>query len=216
MSITVNLVDDHKVVTEGLSFILSNEMNIEVLDIAQSGAKALAQMAVRVPDVVFLDYSLCEEGNTEIPNGLQIAKTILERHPSVKIMMLTMHNKPEVIVPCIALGVHGYMLKSEEDSDFAAAIHQLTRKGYYFSPSVAKDLALSIRKHNEQKIDLTEREQEVLESLYKGSSTKEIAEALFISHHTVDSHRKNLIHKFEAKNSIHLIYLALQKGFLKV
>jgi DNA-binding NarL/FixJ family response regulator len=92
----------------------------------------------------------------------------------------------------------------------------LTRKGYYFSPSVAKDLALSIRKHNEQKIDLTEREQEVLECLYTGSSTKEIAETLFISHHTVDSHRKNLIHKFEAKNSIHLIYLALQKGFLRV
>jgi two-component system nitrate/nitrite response regulator NarL len=214
MSITVNLLDDHKVVTEGLSFILGNEEGIEVLDIAQTGAKALAQMKVRTPDIVLLDYSISEDAETA--TGLQIAETILERHPSVKIMMLTMHNTPEVIVPCIALGVHGYMLKSEEDSDFAAAIHQLTRKGYYFSPSVAKDLALSIRKHNEQKIDLTEREQEVLECLYTGSSTKEIAETLFISHHTVDSHRKNLIHKFEAKNSIHLIYLALQKGFLRV
>jgi two-component system nitrate/nitrite response regulator NarL len=214
MSITVNLLDDHKVVTEGLSFILGNEEGIEVLDIAQTGAKALAQMKVRTPDIVLLDYSISEDAETA--TGLQIAETILERHPSVKIMMLTMHNTPEVIVPCIALGVHGYMLKSEEDSDFAAAIHQLTRKGYYFSPSVAKDLALSIRKHNEQKIDLTEREQEVLESLYIGSSTKEIAETLFISHHTVDSHRKNLIHKFDAKNSIHLIYLALQKGFLRV
>jgi two-component system nitrate/nitrite response regulator NarL len=214
MSITVNLLDDHKVVTEGLSFILGNEEGIEVLDIAQTGAKALAQMKVRTPDIVLLDYSISEDAETA--TGLQIAETILERHPSVKIMMLTMHNTPEVIVPCIALGVHGYMLKSEEDSDFAAAIRQLTRKGYYFSPSVAKDLALSIRKHNEQKIDLTEREQEVLECLYTGSSTKEIAETLFISHHTVDSHRKNLIHKFEAKNSIHLIYLALQKGFLRV
>lgn len=216
MSITVNLVDDHKVVTEGLSFILGNEKGIEVLDVAQSGEKALAQMAVRVPDVVILDYSLSEDKSDDTSNGLQIAETILERYPTVMVMMLTMHNKPEVIAPCISLGVHGYMLKSEEDSDFAAAIHQLIRKGYYFSPSVAKDLALSIKKHNEQKTNLSHREQEVLECLYTGSSTKEIAEALFISHHTVDSHRKNLIHKFEAKNSIHLIYLALQKGFLKV
>lgn len=216
MSITVNLVDDHKVVTEGLSFILGNEKGIEVLDVAQSGEKALAQMAVRLPDVVILDYSLSEDKSDDTSNGLQIAETILERYPTVMVMMLTMHNKPEVIAPCISLGVHGYMLKSEEDSDFAAAIHQLIRKGYYFSPSVAKDLALSIKKHNEQKTNLSHREQEVLECLYTGSSTKEIAEALFISHHTVDSHRKNLIHKFEAKNSIHLIYLALQKGFLKV
>ena len=216
MSITVNLVDDHKVVTEGLSFILGNEKGIEVLDVAQSGAKALAQMAVRLPDVVILDYSLSEDKSDDTSNGLQIAETILERYPTVMVMMLTMHNKPEVIAPCISLGVHGYMLKSEEDSDFAAAIHQLIRKGYYFSPSVAKDLALSIKKHNEEKTNLSHREQEVLECLYTGSSTKEIAEALFISHHTVDSHRKNLIHKFEAKNSIHLIYLALQKGFLKV
>jgi len=216
MSITVNLVDDHKVVTEGLSFILGNEKGIEVLDVAQSGEKALAQMAVRLPDVVILDYSLSEDKSDDTSNGLQIAETILERYPTVMVMMLTMHNKPEVIAPCISLGVHGYMLKSEEDSDFAAAIHQLIRKGYYFSPSVAKDLALSIKKHNEEKTNLSHREQEVLECLYTGSSTKEIAEALFISHHTVDSHRKNLIHKFEAKNSIHLIYLALQKGFLKV
>lgn len=216
MSITVNLVDDHKVVTEGLSFILGNEEGIEVLDVAQTGAQALAQLKVRTPDMVLLDYSLNDDGEDESVNGLQIAENILEHYPSVKVMMLTMHNVPEVIVPCVALGVHGYMLKSEEDTDFAAAIRQLLHKGYYFSPSVAKDLALSIRKHNEQKIDLTEREQEVLEALFTGASTKEMAETLFVSHHTIDSHRKNLIQKFEAKNSIHLIYLALQKGFLRV
>jgi len=216
MSITVNLVDDHRVVTEGLSFILGSEEGVQVQDIAHSGAKALAQLKVRTPDVVLLDYSLSEDNSDESANGLQIAETILKRHATVKIMMLTMHNTSEVIVPCIALGVHGYMLKSEEDADFSAAIHHLVRKGYYFSPSVAKDLALSIRKHNEQKIDLTDREQEVLEALFTGSSTKEIAEALFVSHHTIDSHRKNLINKFEARNSVHLIYLALQKGYLSV
>ncbi|HKK39069.1 MAG TPA: response regulator transcription factor [Cryomorphaceae bacterium] len=216
MNITVNLVDDHKVVTEGLSFILSSEEGIEVLDTAQTGAMALAQMTERTPDVVILDYSLSEEKGSEITTGLDLAKIIMERHPSVKIMMLTMHNNPEIIVPCVTAGVHGYMLKSEENADFAAAIRQLMYTGCYFSPSVARDLALGLRKRKNENIALTEREKEVLECLYKGSSTKEIAEELFISHHTVDSHRKNLIHKFEAKNSVHLIYLALKQGILRV
>ncbi|MGB6037602.1 MAG: response regulator transcription factor [Cryomorphaceae bacterium] len=216
MNITVNLVDDHKVLTEGLSFILGNEDGIEVLDIAHSGAMALAQLKIRTPDVIFLDYSLSEKEGDSSPNGLQIAETILQEHPEIKIMMLTMHNKPEIIVPCVTRGVHGYMLKSEEDADFGAAIRELVHKGCYFSPSVARDLAMSLRMQQAQHIELTDREKEVLECLYKGSSTKEIAETLFVSHHTIDSHRKNLIHKFEAKNSIHLIYLALQKGFLRV
>jgi len=216
MKTTVNLVDDHKVVTEGLTYILENEDDIEVLDIAHTGAQALAQLKVRTPDVVLLDYSLKDSGSDESPNGLQIAEVILGQYPSVKIMMLTMHNKPEVIVPCVALGVHGYMLKSEEDADFGGAIRELIGKGCYFSPSVARQLAFGLQTKEEQDLELTHREKEVLECLYTGSTTKEIAENLFISHHTVDSHRKNLIQKFDAKNSIHLIYLALQRGVLRV
>ncbi len=216
MKITVNLVDDHQIVTDGLALILSNDEAIEIMDVAQSGSIALAQLANRTPDVVLLDYSLRTEGNPDDRNGLQIAEVILEKHPQVKIMMLTMHNKSEYIVPCIAAGVHGYMLKSEKNADFGAAIRHLYEFGHYFSPEVAKDLALNISKHSKGSIALSHREQEVLDALYKGASTKEIGDGLYISHHTVESHRKNLIHKFEAKNSVHLIYLALQKGYLSV
>jgi DNA-binding NarL/FixJ family response regulator len=216
MKITVNLVDDHQIVTDGLALILSNDEAIEIMDVAQSGSIALAQLANRTPDVVLLDYSLRTEGNPDDRNGLQIAEVILEKHPQVKIMMLTMHNKSEYIVPCIAAGVHGYMVKSERNADFGAAVRHLYQHGHYFSPEVAKDLAVSIRKHDEELIVLSLREQEVLEALYKGASTKEIADELFISNHTVESHRKSIINKFEAKNSIHLIYLALQKGYLSV
>jgi DNA-binding NarL/FixJ family response regulator len=216
MKITVNLVDDHQIVTDGLALILSNDEAIEIMDVAQSGSIALAQLANRTPDVVLLDYSLRTEGNPDDRNGLQIAEVILEKHPLVKIMMLTMHNKSEYIVPCIAAGVHGYMVKSERNADFGAAVRHLYQNGHYFSPEVAKDLAVSIRKRDEELIVLSLREQEVLEALYKGASTKEIADELFISNHTVESHRKSIINKFEAKNSIHLIYLALQKGYLSV
>ena len=215
MKISVNLVDDHQIFTDGLAQILSEDEGIEVLDVAQSGSLALAQLVKRVPDVILMDYSLGKSGEEE-RNGLKVAETIISQYQEVKIMMLTMHDTAEVIVPCITAGVHGYMLKSEKNADFGAAIRQLYQQGHYFSPEVAKDLAVSIRKHSKDSVTLSQREQEVLECLYKGSSTKEIAEELFISHHTVESHRKNLIHKFEAKNSVHLIYLALQKGFLDV
>lgn len=216
MKITVSMVDDHRIVTNGISMILGEEEHIEVLDIAHTAAMAIAQLKTRIPDVLLLDYSLGEESEQEEVNGLTLAKHVLQEYPSVKIMMLTMHNSPDVIVPCITSGVHGYMIKSEKNADIVESIKQLHGDGHYFSPEVAKDLALSIRKHSMESVSLSEREQEVLNYLYKGSNTKEIAECLFISHHTVESHRKSLIQKFEAKNSVHLIYLALHKGHLKL
>jgi DNA-binding NarL/FixJ family response regulator len=215
MKISVNLIDDHQIVTDGLASILSNQADIEVLDVAQSGTMALAQLARRTPDIVLLDYSLDQGGDNDF-NGLKVAETIIERHPEVKIMMLTMHDKSKVIVPCVSAGVHGYMLKSEKNADFGAAIRHLYQHGHYFSPEVAKDLATKMRSHNEGAIDLSDREQEVLEALYRGASTREIATKLYISHHTVESHRKSLIQKFDAKNSVHLIYLALKQGFLSI
>ncbi len=216
MKISLNLVDDHSIVTDGLQLILSGDNDIEILDIARTGEMALAQLKVQVPDVVLLDYSLGNGGEQNKLNGLGVAIEIMGRHNHVKIMMLTMHDSPEIIVPCITAGVHGYMLKSEKNADIAAAIKHLYQYGFYFSPEIAKDLALTLRKYKESNIQLTQRELDVLQSLYQGGNTKEIAEALFISPHTVESHRKSLIQKFEAKNSVHLIYLALQRGYLKV
>jgi DNA-binding NarL/FixJ family response regulator len=216
MKIRIQLVDDHQIVTDGLVLILSEEPDMEVIHIAQNGEMALAQMTHQVPDVVLLDYSLGNQGADDTQNGLRVAEKMLDKFPEVRIMMLTMHDSAEVIAPCINAGVHGYMLKSEKNADFGAAIRQLYSEGYYFSPEVAKDLAINLRRNGQEELVISRREQEVLECLFRGSSTKEIAEELFISTHTVDSHRKSLIHKFEARNSVHLIYLALQKGYLRI
>jgi DNA-binding NarL/FixJ family response regulator len=212
----VNIVDDHRVITDGLRLLLNNHPQIEINDVAHTGEMALAQLAHSTPDIVLMDYSLSNGGDPSLLNGMQAAEHILSTYPEVKIMMLTMHDTAHVIVPCITLGVHGYMLKSERNTDVASAILHLHSYGYYFSPSIAKDLAVNIRNHQQDSIALSDREQEVLESLFKGGSTKEIADELYISTHTVETHRKNLINKFEARNSIHLIYLALQKGYLRV
>lgn len=216
MKIKVSIVDDHKVVTDGLRVILNGEHDIEVLNVANSGEAALAQLKNGgVPHVMVLDYGLYGSSGEQM-NGLKTAEYILDGYPEVKILMLTMHQSLDFIVPCISAGVQGYMLKSEKNGDVAQAIRHLHLYGHYFSPEVAKDLALNSKKFNNDRFIVTDREQEVLNLLFEGYTTKEIAEKLFLSYHTVESHRKNLIQKFGAKNSVHLIYLSLKKGYLAV
>lgn len=212
----VNIVDDHLLITDGLQVILGNHELIEISNVAHTGEIALAQLENTRSDIVLMDYSLSANDSLDTLNGLQTAERILSSFPDIKILMLTMHDAASVIVPCITMGVHGYMLKSERNMDVASAIIHLEDYGYYFSPSIAKDLAVNIRNHRQNTINVSTREQEVLEALFKGAGSKEIAYELGISIHTVESYRKNLIYKFQAKNSIHLIYLALQKGFLNV
>lgn len=212
----VNIVDDHKVITDGIRLLLTNHEQIEINNVAHTGEIAIAQLVQSPPDIILMDYSLSTTQSHDTLNGLQTAGHILTAYPDIKILMLTMHDAANIIVACITLGVHGYMLKSERYTDIASAILHLDSFGFYFSPSIAKDLAVNIRNHHQNSITISNREQEILESLFKGASTKEIADELYISAHTVETHRKNLIHKFEAKNSIHLIYLALQKGYLTV
>ncbi len=211
----VHIVDDHKVVADGLGMMLGSHPEIEVGAVNHTGEKALAGLVNDVPDVVLMDYSLSEAG-ADAMNGLETAQRIIAGYPSVKIMMLTMHDSPTVIIPCVTAGVHGYMLKSERNTDVASAILTLDRQGFYFSPTIAKDLAANMRNHTDDNGTVTERERDVLECLFKGGNSREIADELFISMHTVDTHRRNLIQKFGAKNSVHLIYIALKKGILKV
>ncbi|GGH69276.1 response regulator [Phaeocystidibacter marisrubri] len=209
----LSIVDDHPPIIDGLISVLEDHEDIQILQTANSGESMLSALVGEQPDVIILDYSLGKGG---LMNGLETAREIKRRYPEIVILMLTMHDNAEHIVSCVEAGVEGYMLKSESSFDIYAALVELRTRGSYFSPSIASQLVRNIRNLQEDKIVLTERERDVLESLFVGMSTKEIAEKLCISHNTVETHRKNLLSKFEAKNSLHLIYLALEKGMLRL
>jgi DNA-binding NarL/FixJ family response regulator len=215
MVIKVNLVDDHKVVTDGLRLILSHHEDIEILDIASSGEQLLAQLVERQPDIITLDYNLTDQYNSTALNGLETAKKVMALYPDVKILILSMHVSEDVIVPCVESGIHGYMLKSENDFDIYKAVKRLYEQGQYFSPEIATQLVASIRHFHEEIIHITEREQVVLENLFTGKSVREIGDKLYISSRTVETHRKHLFFKFKVKNTIQLIYKAVQLGILK-
>jgi two-component system nitrate/nitrite response regulator NarL len=215
-SIRTLLVDDHRIVLDGLLAVLSDQKEIEVLETAQSGEQALAILKRLEVDVLVLDYSLEDKGGAQMMNGLDTAKAIRLAYPEIKILMLTMHHSKDIILPCIEAGVHGYVIKGERNFDMARAILELWKNGYYFSPEVSAQLAMNLRQYQQEKVLISTREQEVLDCLFTGDSTKQIAEKLFISTNTVETHRKNLLSKFEAQNTTALIYKALKRGLLSL
>lgn len=193
------------------------EDDMEVLSVAQTGIQLLSQIVDDTPDVLILDYSLKSQGlGDKEMNGLETARRVRIDHENMLIMMLSMHNSTDIIARCLEAGVDGYMVKSEPDFDIVNAVRMLHRSGHYFSPEVANSLALSLNRIKSERIEVTEREQEVLDLLFKGQTATEIGEKLIISPRTVETHRKNLMRKFEANNSIKLIYEALRKGYLTV
>lgn len=131
--------------------------------------------------------------------GIGLALNISLGLPSIPIFLanfllfLAMHNSADKIVKCVEAGVHGYMLKSEPNFDIAKAIREIHSQGHYFSPEISLHLAANLHRFKQNRIELTKREKEVLEALFKGNSTAEIADLLFISTNTVETHRKNLM-----------------------
>lgn len=212
MKIKTYLVDDHQIVLDGLSSVLEDDQDIEVIGTARNGEGIRGLLLNEQPHVLVVDYNLSDDLDGE--TGYDVATEVLEKYPDVLILFLTMHNSLHVIRPCVEAGAHGYMLKSERGFDIASAIKELWKTGHYFSPDVRKSLTESTKETAVETI--TEREREIIQALFEGMSTKEMAEKFFISSHTVETHRRNLMGKLEAKNRQHLVYLAIKNGIIAI
>jgi DNA-binding NarL/FixJ family response regulator len=161
-----------------------------------------------VPDIVFLDISMPEL------DGYQAASQITTRFPVTKIIVLTMHNTEEHILPMIKLGVHGYVLKNGGKSEVLRSIYSVLESGQYFGDEITAKIAAS-KKAKTDTVKLSERELEVLQLVYEGLSTNRISEKLFISPRTVETHRKNLLNKTDSANTAQLIHFAIGHKLLK-
>lgn len=197
------ITDDHRVFAEGLESILSQEPDINILGITQSGQQLLLQLAAQPADMVLLDVSMPEM------DGYETARLVLLRHPGVKVVMLTMHNSEEHILPLVQLGVHGYVLKNSGKAEVLKAIRQVAQTGAYFSADIGHKLANARKRQQENANLLTTRELEILQLVFQGLSTAKISERLFISPRTVETHRKNILSKTGATNAAQMIHYAL-------
>lgn len=207
------LVDDHKIFTEGLSYILANEEDIAVLGTCQSAEQTLHFLAKNQVDIVLLDINLGPD------NGLDLCKLIHEKYPAVRILAISMHDEENFITKMLKNGASGYLLKNTSREELLEAIRQVYAGENYQSKEVVDIVMKSLirqknLKNNYYQLHFTRREKEILDLVAKGLTTKEIANTLFISEKTVETHRSNLFAKFDVKNVVSLVKMAIEYGYV--
>ena len=202
MPIKLFIVDDHFMVIEGIHSLLQNEKDIEWMGHACNAASCLAFLKQQSPDVILMDINLPDT------SGIDLCREVKEQYPAVHILGLSTFNQQSFIEKMMHNGASGYVLKNASQQELMEAIHTVV-KGKQF---LSFDAAQALRKPDSQPLTpvITRREKEVLELIADGMTNNEIAQKLFIGTTTVDTHRKNLLTKFEAKNTASLIRTAAQ------
>jgi DNA-binding NarL/FixJ family response regulator len=205
MRTKVFIVDDHYMVIEGIRSLLQNEKDIEWTGHASNAASCLAFLQQQQPDVILMDINLPDK------SGIDLCKEVREKYPAVFVIGLSTFNQQSFIQKMMGNGASGYVLKNATQEELMEAIAAVSAGKTFLSDEVAQ----SLRKNNEGEIPvLTRREKEVLELIADGLTNNEIAQKLFISVTTVDTHRKNLLAKFDARNIASLIKAAMQMQLL--
>jgi DNA-binding NarL/FixJ family response regulator len=208
MKTRIIIADDHQLFAEGLYHLLSQESNFEFLGFANDGNSLLKKLKGSLADLILLDV------NMPGMDGIQAAQKILEFHPSVKLLMVTMSDQPHILKTLIQSGVHGIVLKNTGKIELLLAISEIMAGRTYFSQKVTQQLASDYRVASQDNWQLTRREKEVLQLIFEGLSSSQIAEKLEITAYTVETHRKNLFLKSGLNKSAQLVKRAQELGYL--
>ncbi len=212
-TIRVLVADDHKVFREGIQALLEKVVDIEVVDEVSNGNEAIEKVSKGGIDVVLMDIDM---GDT---NGIDTTIKIKEQFPEVNVLVLSMHGEHSYVIRMLDAGAIGYMLKNAGKDEMVTAIRSVAKGDSYFSKDVSSILVehlhkpTSIKKKKDD-LPLTDREIEVLKLIALEYSNPEIAEKLFISIRTVDTHRRNLLEKLGAKNTAGLVKYAVKNKLI--
>ncbi len=200
------LVDDHKILLDGIKQLLSAEPDLEVVAEATDARMGLNLLSYLQADILVTDLSLPDVTHTSFITDVR------KKFPELKILVLSMHDESELLRDVLKTGVNGYVLKSNSREELVRAIRNVILGEYYVSPDVS--LKLMEQEQRKNSSALTEREIEIVKLIAKEFSNKQIADALFISERTVESHRKNIFRKSETHTVVGLIKYAMQHKLL--
>jgi DNA-binding NarL/FixJ family response regulator len=210
-AIRIAVADDHIMFAEGLIFNLANQDGYEMAGRAENGLQLLDLLKTTSVDVILLDLSMPEM------NGEEAALEILEKYPHIRILVITMHHTPGIILPLLDAGVHGFLIKNSSVSELNTAIREVYAGNRYMNREVKEIMEQREKIANPEKLlQITKREKEILQLIYEGMATNDIAEKLFISSYTVETHRRNLLSKTETKNATQLVNKAIQLGIIRI
>lgn len=205
MAVKIFITDDHYMIVEGIRSLLQYEKGLEWMGHAMNAASCMAFLQQQQPDVILMDINLPDR------SGIDLCKEIKEKYPAIHIIGLSSFNQQSFIQKMMDNGASGYVLKNATREELQEAIETVMTGSKFLSDEALVTLT---KKENSKIPILTRREKEVLGLIASGLTNQEIGEKLFISTTTVDTHRKNLLSKFEVKNTANLIRLASQFQFI--
>jgi len=214
--IRVALVEDHQLVRDGIRSLLTNLPNIEVVAEADCAKTMLNLIEQARPNVLLVDISLPEI------SGIELAKLITTNHPGIKVIILSMHTEQEFIFNSLRNGAKGYLHKSISREELIEAIEQVYNGSEYFSKEVSGIILKSYLRQikNPERVEeyddkkLTPRELEILRMVAQGYSNQLIADKLFISVRTVESHKNHIMQKLELTTTVDLVKYAIKNGII--
>ena len=210
------IAEDHELSRNGLVFSLQKKTNFKVIGEATNGKSAVEKSIELQPDIVLMDIGM------PILDGIHAAKEIKEKAPHIKILMLTSHQDKEEVYASLAAGAEGYCLKDVQLERLIQIIQLVADGAVYLDPQIAKMVLSILPQAGKQdkamgtfKVDLTEREQEVLQLLVDGKSNQDIADALFVTIHTAKAHVSNIIQKLAVDDRTQAAVKALREGLVQ-
>ena len=214
--ITYIIADDHYIFRRGLKIAIDDRYSFNCIGEAEDGIALMQKLETNIPDVLLLDI--------EMPNmnGIQVLDVVKDQYPSMKVIVLTMHDEEEYIINLMDLGCHGYLVKNADPLEIKKALVAVSQNGYYFSELVSSLMLKSLREkrsapqNTSKSVVLTSRETTVLQLICKQCSTHEIAQQLCLSPRTVEGIRSSIIEKVGVKNIVGLVLYAVKHGHFSV
>lgn len=214
MTRKIIIADDHALILDGIKSLISTDASLEIVGTSNDGEEVLRLIdETEEVDLLILDI------NMPRMDGIEVTKALKSRHPEIKVLILSMYNRSEFIKTLIAAGADGYILKDSSRDVLIEAIQTLCRGERYFSKEILENLIDSYVETDKSRdlirVELSDREKEVVKLIAEEKSTVEIADELFLSVHTINSHRKSILNKLDVKNTAGIFRYAIQTGIIK-
>lgn len=208
------IAEDHTIIRDGLKALLSSHDEFQIVGEAEDGQVAIQCARELKPDLILLDISMPRM------NGLEAIEEIKKHSPETRVLILTVHKLEKYVHACLKSGADGYVLKDATHADLVTAIKSVLKGKRYLSPEISEkviDGYLEGKKSDETDSawdKLTNREREILKLVAEGNKNREIADYLFVSQHTIEKHRENLMKKLNLHSTASLTAYALRMGLM--